>query len=62
MGFKVFRTINCTGHVFSLDGDEEEPNEAGLNFYDDLFDECHKYGIEPVSYFIITLKLPWDIS
>ena len=29
-------------------GDEEEPNEAGLKFYDDLFDECHKYGIEPV--------------
>ena len=24
------------------------PNEAGLQFYDDLFDECLKYGIEPV--------------
>lgn len=29
-------------------GDDTEPNEAGLKFYDDLFDECHKYGIEPV--------------
>lgn len=29
-------------------GDEIEPNEAGLQFYDDLFDECLKYGIEPV--------------
>ena len=29
-------------------GDEREPNEAGLKFYDDLFDECLKYGIEPV--------------
>ena len=28
-------------------GDEETPNEAGLKFYDDLFDECRKYGIEP---------------
>ena len=29
-------------------GDEEEPNEEGLQFYDRLFDECHKYGIEPL--------------
>ncbi len=29
-------------------GDELEPNEAGLQFYDDLFDECLKHGIEPV--------------
>ena len=29
-------------------GDEAEPNEAGLAFYEDLFKECHKYGIEPL--------------
>ncbi|WP_414689504.1 family 1 glycosylhydrolase, partial [Oenococcus oeni] len=29
-------------------GDETEPNEAGLKFYDDMFDECLKYGIQPV--------------
>ena len=29
-------------------GDELEPNEAGLKFYEDLFKECHKYGIEPL--------------
>ena len=29
-------------------GDELEPNEEGLKFYDDLFDEMHKYGMEPV--------------
>ena len=47
MGFKCFRTsINWT-RIFPH-GDEEEANEAGLKFYDDLFDECHKYGIEPV--------------
>lgn len=29
-------------------GIDEEPNEKGLEFYDDLFDELHKYGIEPI--------------
>ena len=47
MGFKCFRTsINWT-RIFP-NGDEEVPNEKGLEFYDNLFDECHKYGIEPV--------------
>lgn len=47
MGFKCFRTsINWT-RIFP-DGDESEPNGKGLAFYDALFDECLKYGIEPV--------------
>ncbi len=47
MGFKCFRTsINWT-RIFP-EGDEKEPNEAGLAFYDGLFAECLKYGIEPV--------------
>ncbi len=47
MGFKCFRTsINWT-RIFP-NGDETEPNEKGLAFYDSLFDECLKYGIEPV--------------
>ena len=47
MGFKSFRmSINWT-RIFP-NGDEKEPNEEGLKFYDDLFDECHKYGIEPL--------------
>ncbi|WP_436513043.1 6-phospho-beta-glucosidase [Clostridium thermobutyricum] len=47
MGFKCFRTsINWT-RIFP-NGDEQEPNEEGLKFYDNLFDECLKYGIEPV--------------
>lgn len=29
-------------------GDESEPNEAGLQFYDDLFDEMIRLGMEPV--------------
>lgn len=47
MGFKCFRTSIAWTRIFP-NGDEDKPNEAGLRFYDDLFDECHKYGIEPV--------------
>ena len=47
MGFKVFRTSIAWSRIFP-NGDETEPNEKGLQFYDDLFDECHKYGIEPL--------------
>lgn len=47
MGFKCFRTsINWT-RIFP-NGDEDQPNEKGLRFYDDLFTECLKYGIQPV--------------
>jgi 6-phospho-beta-glucosidase len=47
MGFKVFRTSIAWSRIFP-NGDEEEPNEQGLKFYDDLFDECHRHGIEPL--------------
>ncbi len=47
MGFKVFRTSIAWSRIFPM-GDESEPNEKGLQFYDDLFDECLKYGIEPL--------------
>lgn len=47
MGFKCFRTSIAWTRIFP-NGDEDEPNEAGLQFYDDLFDECLKYGIQPV--------------
>lgn len=47
MGFKCFRTSIAWTRIFP-NGDEAEPNEAGLKFYDDLFDECLKYNIEPV--------------
>ena len=47
MGFKVFRTsINWT-RIYPT-GEEAEPNEAGLAFYDRVFDCCKKYGIEPL--------------
>ena len=47
MGFKVFRLSIAWSRIFPR-GDEQEPNEAGLTFYDKVFDECHKYGIEPL--------------
>ena len=47
MGFKVFRTSIAWSRIFP-EGDEEQPNEQGLQFYDDLFDECLKYGIAPL--------------
>ncbi len=47
MGFKCFRTSIAWTRIFPK-GDEETPNEAGLQFYDDLFDELLKYGIQPV--------------
>lgn len=59
MGFKCFRTSIAWTRIFPL-GDEAEPNEAGLQFYDDLFDELLKYGIEPVitlSHFEMPLHL-----
>lgn len=47
MGFKVFRTSIAWSRIFPQ-GDEEVPNEKGLEFYDNLFDECLKYGMEPL--------------
>ena len=47
MGFKTFRmSINWT-RIFPT-GMEKEPNEKGLEFYDKVFDECKKHGIEPL--------------
>ena len=47
MGFKCFRTSIAWTRIFP-NGDEAEPCEAGLAFYDDLFDELLKYDIQPV--------------
>lgn len=47
MGFKSFRLSISWARVFP-NGDDLTPNEAGLQFYDNIFDECLKYSIEPV--------------
>lgn len=47
MGFKVYRFSIAWSRIFPK-GDEKEPNEEGLKFYDELIDELLKYGIEPL--------------
>jgi 6-phospho-beta-glucosidase len=47
MGFKTFRMSIAWTRIFPT-GMEENPNESGLLFYDNVFDECLKYGIEPL--------------
>ncbi|MFL8968852.1 6-phospho-beta-glucosidase [Helcococcus kunzii] len=47
MGFKVYRFSIAWTRIYP-NGDDEQPNEAGLQFYENLIDECLKYGIEPL--------------
>ena len=47
MGFKTFRLSIAWSRIFPL-GDESEPNEEGLRFYESVFNECRKYNIEPL--------------
>lgn len=47
MGFKTFRLSIAWSRIFP-NGDEKEPNEAGLKFYDKVFDTCIKYNMEPL--------------
>lgn len=59
MGLKCLRTSIAWTRIFPK-GDEEEPNEEGLKFYDAVFDELLKSGIEPVitlSHFEMPLHL-----
>ena len=59
MGFKCFRLSINWSRIYP-NGDDAEPNEKGLAFYDSVFDECKKNGIEP----LVTLshyEIPWGI-
>ncbi|OVZ92386.1 6-phospho-beta-glucosidase [Yersinia frederiksenii] len=47
MGFKCLRISIAWTRIFPQ-GDEQQPNEAGLAFYDRLFDEMAKYNITPL--------------
>lgn len=47
MGFRTLRTSIAWARIFP-NGDELVPNEAGLEFYDRLFAEMLKYGIQPL--------------
>ena len=47
MGFKCYRTSISWPRIFP-NGDDEIPNEKGLQFYDSLIDEIVKDGMEPI--------------
>lgn len=46
MGFKTFRMSISWARIFP-NGNDAEPNEAGLQHYENVIDELLKYGIEP---------------
>lgn len=47
MGFKVYRFSIAWARIFP-NGDDAQPNEAGLCFYDNVIDELRANGIEPL--------------
>ena len=47
MGFKVYRLSVAWTRILP-NGDDDVPNEKGIAFYRSLFEECRKYGIEPL--------------
>lgn len=47
MGFKCYRLSIAWTRILP-NGDDVQPNKAGLAFYRSLFEECKKYGIEPL--------------
>ncbi|MBM6615298.1 glycoside hydrolase family 1 protein [Desemzia sp. RIT804] len=47
MGFKVLRFSIAWSRIFPK-GNEQEPNEKGLEFYEDVVDTCLNYGIQPL--------------
>ena len=60
MGFKCFRTSINWARIFP-NGDDAEPNPAGIAFYRSLFEECRRHGIEP----LVTLshyELPFALA
>ena len=47
MGFRCLRVSVARTRIFPQ-GDETQPNEAGLAYYDRLFDELALHGIQPL--------------
>lgn len=59
MGFNCLRLSIAWTRIFP-NGDEPEPNEEGLKFYDQIFDELHSKNIRP----LVTLshyEMPWHL-
>ncbi len=47
MGFKIYRFSMSWSRIFP-NGNDKEPNEKGLAFYDAMITELEKYNIQPV--------------
>ncbi len=47
MGFNVYRMSIAWSRIFP-NGDDAEPNQKGLAFYDKVIDLCLSYGIKPL--------------
>lgn len=47
MGFKVYRMSLSWSRIFP-NGNDKEPNEEGLIFYENIFKELRKHNIEPL--------------
>ena len=47
MGFKAYRFSVVWSRIHPM-GDDEKPNEKGLDFYEDMVDYLNEKGIEPV--------------
>ena len=47
MGFKQFRLSIAWSRIYP-NGDDLQPNREGIEFYRSVFEECKKYGIEPL--------------
>ncbi|GAA0339718.1 6-phospho-beta-glucosidase [Oceanobacillus oncorhynchi subsp. oncorhynchi] len=59
MGFKVYRMSLSWSRIFP-NGDDAEPNEEGLAFYEEIFKELKKHDIEPlvtITHFDVPLNL-----
>lgn len=59
MGFKVFRFSITWSRIFP-NGEEKEPDQTGLDFYDHIVNECLKYKIQPlitISHFDVPIAL-----
>lgn len=60
MGFKTYRMSISWPRIYP-NGDDLQPNRAGIDFYHRVFRECRKYGIEP----LVTIShydLPYHLS
>lgn len=60
MGFKVYRMQIQWSRIFP-NGDDDFPNQEGLDFYHRVFKECHRYNIEP----LVTIShydIPYNLS